>query len=80
MLHLDSGLMIHIIVNLWGCHDNGAVARIGVQTNERKVEMPTLHHRAVACADRWIPFAPGGLWDDAVVYEGVSPARPSSGG
>ena len=76
MLHLDSGLMIHIIVNLWGCLDIGSVVQIGVQTNEWRAEMPTLCHRAAACVDRWIRFAPGGLWRDGVVYEGVFPAHP----
>lgn len=77
MLHLDSMLMIHIIVNLWGCHGIGSVAQIGVQTNEWRVEMPTLCHRAAACASRWIRFAPGGPWYDGVVCEGVFPAHPN---
>ena len=77
MLHFDSGLMIHIIVNLSGCHGIGSVVQISVQTSERRVETPTLCHRAAACAGRWIQFEPGGLWCGGVVYEGVPPIRPT---
>ena len=63
------------MVNLWGCRDSGGV-QIGVQTNEWRVETPTLHHQAAACVDRWIRFAPGGQWHDGVVYVAVSPIRP----
>jgi hypothetical protein len=77
MLHLGGGLMIHIIVILWGCHDNGVV-RISVRTNERRVETPTLHHRAAPCAGRWIRFVPEGPWHDGVVvYVVASLIHPS---
>lgn len=72
-----AGVVIHIIVNQWGCHGNGVVVQISVQTIGRRAETPTLHHRAAACADRWIRFAPGVPWHDGVVYEVVSPMYPS---
>jgi len=68
--------MIHIIINLWRCHDSGLVVQISVPTNERRVEMPTLFHQAAACVDRWVRFVPGGPLHDGVVYEGVSPIHP----
>jgi len=76
MLHLDSGLMVHIIVNRWGRRGN-VVVRISVRTIGRKVETPTLHHRGAACVGRWIRFAPEGPWHDGAFYEVVSPIHPS---
>ena len=77
ILQLDSGLVIHVTVNLWGCRGSGLLAQIGVRTNERTAEIPTLFRRAAPCAGRSTPSAHGGLSCDGVVYEGVSLAGPS---
>ena len=76
----ESGLVIHIIVSLWVCRDNGLVAPTSAPTNEPRVEMPTSHHRGAACGGRWIRFVPGGPWHDGVVCEAVSLILPSGVG
>ena len=77
ILQLDSGLVIHVTVNLWGCRGSGLVAQIDVQTNEWTAEIPTLFRRAAACAARSTRSVRGGLSYDVVVCEGVSLASPS---